>query len=199
MRRSGNEQKNGRAGSSADADDLCSHPHPCGVEKGAGGDENRTGRNGRPKAKKTRRRTRRAGSRRCWTVSTLPVRRRELLLWSWTRRSAKQHSSAQTSASNPMTTPVQTEKNPRRAGWCRRQLLLVGRKYQRKTEDRTVHHAVLDGVKGSQGEYLKRKIHQGRLWQSEGWERKLLLGTDVCQDQIVDFVTWIGQEECRKR
>lgn len=44
MRRSGNEQKNGRAGSSADADDLCSHPHPCGVEKGAGGDENRTGR-----------------------------------------------------------------------------------------------------------------------------------------------------------
>ena len=43
----------------------------------------------------------------------LPVRRRELLLWSWTRRSAKQHSSAQTSASNPMTTPVQTEKNPR--------------------------------------------------------------------------------------
>lgn len=29
------------------------------------------------------------------------------------RRSAKQHSSAQTSASNPMTTPVQTEKNPR--------------------------------------------------------------------------------------
>ena len=46
-------------------------------------------------------------------VSTLPVRRRELLLWSWTRRSAKQHSSAQTSASNPMTTPVQTEKNPR--------------------------------------------------------------------------------------
>ena len=46
-------------------------------------------------------------------MSTLPVRRRELLLWSWTRRSAKQHSSAQTSASNPMTTPVQTEKNPR--------------------------------------------------------------------------------------
>ncbi len=65
------------------------------------------------KSKKTRRRTRRVGSRRCWTVSTLPVRRRELLLWSWTRRLAKQHSAAQTSANNPMTTPVQTERNPR--------------------------------------------------------------------------------------
>ena len=41
---SGNEQKNGRAGGGTDTDDPCSHPHPCGVEKGAGGDENRTGR-----------------------------------------------------------------------------------------------------------------------------------------------------------
>ena len=67
-----------------------------------------------------------------------------------------------------MTTPVQTEKNPRQRWMMQASATPGGRKYQRKTEDRTVHHAVLDGVKGSQGEYLKRKIHQGRLWQSEG-------------------------------
>lgn len=65
------------------------------------------------KSKKDKEKDEESWQKRCWTVSTLPVRRRELLLWSWTRRSAKQHSSAQTSASNPMTTPVQTEKNPR--------------------------------------------------------------------------------------
>ena len=154
------------AGSSADADDLCSHPHPCGVEKGAGGDENRTGRMDDQKAKKDKEKDEESWQQEMLTVSTLPVRRRELLLWSWTRRSAKQHSPRKR-VQHPTTTPVQTEKSKTAlddAGV----ITPGGEKYQRKQKPYSPPCSP-DGVKGSHRRIsLNENTHQGRLWQSEG-------------------------------